>query len=558
MLRQSQNLLACRLKGFRVIAVAHSGLRAQCSTKARSSFGLWKRRLVGITQWTGASPSSARKETLDLRGGGRLSSPIHFVSYDNAISSTAYGTKKQQEYVRHPCTSRFILPRAAVRRKLQSILWHVLPSGYPESVHFSYTHFCLCQFIGMTSSAAAGVISTQALLYAVGLGSAAAPAAAALNWVIKDGLGQLGCVVFSSFVSSRFDATPKVWRMVSAVALDLSTAVELLSPLAPMYFLVIASIANVGKNISFLAASASRAAIHSSFARNENLADVTAKSGAQTVLASMLGTGMGIGLSHIFGSEWADMAPYAMVLCGIHLAFTYWSLKPVATLTLDRQRLDIVVQAHIDGLGVLSPDDVAKKETMLSYYINDHLNRGGQRPSVIFGAPFQSAIASFQEVEQIAAASFSNSATVKTIPAYNETPPYIICIRVLDNYHTRSAIVLLLLSEACTADEALAGAYVALFTRHHLEKSGFRGYWYTTMEGLSAGAPGRLLSKEESTSIFHKVGIAAEDCAWDFVKQAKLAGWHTSVNFFEAFPRTRMQFDFESAGSQHGSSSLKD
>ncbi len=65
----------------------------------------------------------------------------------------------------------------------------------------------------------------------------------------------------------------------------------------------------------------------------------------------------------------------------------------------------------------------------------------------IFGAPFQSAIASFQEVEQVAAASFSNSATVKTIPAYNETPPYIICIRVLDNYHTWSAIVLLLLSE---------------------------------------------------------------------------------------------------------------
>ncbi len=110
-------------------------------------------------------------------------------------------------------------------------------------------------------------------------------------------MGQLGCVLFSSFVSSRFDATPKVfnqlmrqtfspppphlyvdidtkalicgqvWRMVSAVALDVSTAIELLSPLAPMYFLVIASIANVGKNISFLAASASRAAIHSSFAR---------------------------------------------------------------------------------------------------------------------------------------------------------------------------------------------------------------------------------------------------------------------------------------------------
>ncbi len=65
----------------------------------------------------------------------------------------------------------------------------------------------------------------------------------------------------------------------------------------------------------------------------------------------------------------------------------------------------------------------------------------------VLGASFQSAIASFQEVDQIAAANFSNSAAVKEIPAYNETPPYIICIRVLDSYPERSAIVLLLLSE---------------------------------------------------------------------------------------------------------------
>ena len=36
---------------------------------------------------------------------------------------------------------------------------------------------------------------------------------------------------------------------------------------------------NIGKNISFLAASASRAAIHKSYAKHENLADITAKTG---------------------------------------------------------------------------------------------------------------------------------------------------------------------------------------------------------------------------------------------------------------------------------------
>ena len=40
-------------------------------------------------------------------------------------------------------------------------------------------------------------MATQSLLYAVGLGQGAIPMAAALNWVIRDGLGQLGGVLFA-------------------------------------------------------------------------------------------------------------------------------------------------------------------------------------------------------------------------------------------------------------------------------------------------------------------------------------------------------------------------
>ena len=121
----------------------------------------------------------------------------------------------------------------------------------------------------------------QALLHAVGLGDGAIPMAAALNWVIKDGVGQLGGVLFASVVSDRFDADPRYWRFVSSLALDASTLLELLSPLAPGCFLPIASVANVGKNVSFLSASASRAALHLALAREGNLADVTAKTGSQ-------------------------------------------------------------------------------------------------------------------------------------------------------------------------------------------------------------------------------------------------------------------------------------
>jgi len=46
---------------------------------------------------------------------------------------------------------------------------------------------------------------------------------------------------------------------------------------------------STGKNVSFLAASASRAAIHNVLSLKGNLADVTAKSGAQAILACMVG-----------------------------------------------------------------------------------------------------------------------------------------------------------------------------------------------------------------------------------------------------------------------------
>lgn len=118
----------------------------------------------------------------------------------------------------------------------------------------------------------------HALLLAVGVGSgAAAPLAAAANWVLKDGLGQLGGVAFAAFVNTRFDADPKRWRWLSAAALDAATLVELCTPLAPGAFLPLAALANVGKNVAWLSASATRAGVHQALALHGNLADVTAK-----------------------------------------------------------------------------------------------------------------------------------------------------------------------------------------------------------------------------------------------------------------------------------------
>lgn len=81
----------------------------------------------------------------------------------------------------------------------------------------------------------------------MGLGAGSIPLAAALNWIIKDGLGQLGGVIYSTVISSKFDSDPKRHRFWSNVALQASTLLEVVTPLVPQFFLFLASVSNIGE-----------------------------------------------------------------------------------------------------------------------------------------------------------------------------------------------------------------------------------------------------------------------------------------------------------------------
>lgn len=77
------------------------------------------------------------------------------------------------------------------RSKHSSSLWngrafldqYFLPRNYESSVPQSYIEFTKWHFISSVASSTSVVLSTQSLLFAVGLGAGSIPAAAALNWV---------------------------------------------------------------------------------------------------------------------------------------------------------------------------------------------------------------------------------------------------------------------------------------------------------------------------------------------------------------------------------------
>lgn len=74
---------------------------------------------------------------------------------------------------------------------------------------------------------------------------------------------------------------------------------QVLTPAVPHLFLLLASVSNIGKNISWLASSATRAQMHNSFALRGNLGDITAKITSQSIAASLVGTALGILVSKV-------------------------------------------------------------------------------------------------------------------------------------------------------------------------------------------------------------------------------------------------------------------
>ncbi|KAJ1547546.1 hypothetical protein HK405_005564, partial [Cladochytrium tenue] len=210
-----------------------------------------------------------------------------------------------------------------------------LPRGFPNSVTPDYLPYSAWQFVHSVSGTITGTLSTQALLHALGLGAAAsAGIAATTNWIVKDGFGLLGGVLFAG--------APRRYRLLAALAIQASTLAEMLTPLVPHLFLPMASLSNVGKNVGWLAASAARAPQHRAFAHNDNLGDVTGKAAAQATLAGLVGTVAGVACSLSVGNPHpAALLALFAPLCAVNIWSCYRANLAAPTLSLNVERAEL-------------------------------------------------------------------------------------------------------------------------------------------------------------------------------------------------------------------------
>jgi hypothetical protein len=64
---------------------------------------------------------------------------------------------------------------------------------------------------------------------------------------------------------------------MSMLALNIAIYIEIMTLKFPQHFLLLASVANIGKNICMLLSSASRASINMRFAKRNNMGDISGK-----------------------------------------------------------------------------------------------------------------------------------------------------------------------------------------------------------------------------------------------------------------------------------------
>ncbi|ELU07084.1 hypothetical protein CAPTEDRAFT_141059, partial [Capitella teleta] len=163
-----------------------------------------------------------------------------------------------------------------------------LPKGFPASVSDDYVQYQIWDTVQAFASSITNTLATQAVLKGVGVGDEQATVlAATLTWLMKDGTGMLGRILFTWIQGSYLDCDCKRWRLFADILNDVSILMDICAPFFRVYFTLIVCVAGVCRSIVGVAGGATRAAVTQHQACRSNMADVSAKDGSQETLVNL-------------------------------------------------------------------------------------------------------------------------------------------------------------------------------------------------------------------------------------------------------------------------------
>ncbi|VFQ70544.1 unnamed protein product [Cuscuta campestris] len=206
----------------------------------------------------------------EIRGGRRVELVADYSKDEFVIRKRAFPWLQSGSNLKYPSFRDFTIDLWMCCRNLAMNL--MLPEGYPESVTSDYLEYSLWRGVQGVAAQISGVLATQALLYAVGLGKGAIPTAAAVNWVLKDGIGYLSKILLSNY-GRNFDVNLKGWRLFADLMENAAFGLEILTPAFPHLFVPIGAVAGAGRSASALIQAATRSCFCAGFAAQRNFAE---------------------------------------------------------------------------------------------------------------------------------------------------------------------------------------------------------------------------------------------------------------------------------------------
>ncbi|XP_021364758.1 RUS1 family protein C16orf58 homolog isoform X2 [Mizuhopecten yessoensis] len=188
------------------------------------------------------------------------------------------------------------------------------------------------------------------MLKGVGVGDVNATVlAATMTWILKDGTGMLGRIVFAWLRGSSLDCNSKRWRLFADILNDLAICIEILAPNFPGIFTPLVCTAGVCKSIVGVAGGATRAALTQHQARRNNMADVSAKDGSQETLVNLAALVCNLALIPLVTGKQMLIWFLYMVFTCLHLYANYSAVKCVVMETMNQSRLNLIVKDLLDS-----------------------------------------------------------------------------------------------------------------------------------------------------------------------------------------------------------------
>ncbi|KAL2519282.1 Protein root UVB sensitive 3 [Abeliophyllum distichum] len=245
-----------------------------------------------------------------------------------------------------------------------------VPEGFPSSVTPDYIPFQIWDSLQGLSTYMRTMLSTQALLSAIGVGEKSATViGATFQWFLRDLTGMLGGVLFTFYQGANLDSNAKMWRLVADLMNDIGMLMDLVSPLFPSAFLLIVCLGSISRSFTGVASGATRAALTQHFALQDNAADISAKEGSQETVATMLGMALGMFLARITLGHSLAIWFCFLFLTIFHMYANYKAVRCLSLATLNCERSSILLLHFMETGQVLTPTQVSAMEHVLPLWM---------------------------------------------------------------------------------------------------------------------------------------------------------------------------------------------